>query len=115
MHRLTRISLILAVLFSAVTRIQAQHQFLLTDRDLDSAMRVRDLNANGSIDVGEVFTFFSGANAAGTLGPMNPTCMAVSLCRVVAMGDQINRNVYWISALNTRWRQAARRVLEGGA
>ena len=100
MHCVTKGCLSLTVIFTAATRTQAQHQFLLTDRDLDAAMRVRDLNANGSIDAGEVFTFFSGANAAGTLGPMNPTCMAVSLCRVVAMGDQINRNVYWISDVN---------------
>src|SRR5262245_27354997 len=79
----------------------AQTQFLIADRNSDALWRVRDLNGDGVIsDPAEIFLWFNGANAAGTLAPMNTTTQAVSKCRVVIMGDQINRNIYRLVDLN---------------
>lgn len=71
-------------------------RILAADRDRDALYVLNDLNSNGVIDEpGEVTLWFNAANAAGTLGPMNPTALAVDLrTGLVLMGDQINRNVY---------------------
>ncbi len=67
----------------------AQDRFLINDRTLDAIVLVDDANANGVIDEpGEVHTWFSAANAAGTIGPSNPTCLAVRGDGLAAMGDQ---------------------------
>lgn len=79
----------------------AQSQFLINDRNNDAIFRGRDLNADGLIaDPGEVFLWFNAANAAGTLGPMNPTALGVSACRVAVMGDQGNGSVYRLADVN---------------
>jgi len=73
----------------------AQPGFLIADRTNDAIARIADANANGSFDEpGEIDTFFSGANAAGTLAIMNPTSMAVAPNGACAVGDQGNRVVY---------------------
>jgi hypothetical protein len=57
--------------------------------------RAADSNGDGDLDdAGEITLFFNAGNAAGTLGPMNPTCLDVCANGVVLMGDQINQNVY---------------------
>lgn len=81
--------------------LRAQTQFLINDRTNDTIYRVIDLNGNGTIDEpGEVFAWFSGANAAGTLAIQNPTCLAVRPDGAAIMGDQLNRNVYAIRDMN---------------
>lgn len=87
-------------LLTAACEARAQRQFILNDRTNDAMYRLIDLNNNGVIDEpGEVFLWFNAANAAGTLGPMNPTCLSISASGRAAMGDQINRNVYLLSEL----------------
>jgi hypothetical protein len=97
-NRLTSVAA--AALIAAVA--SAQNQFLINDRTNDAIYRVRDIDANGVIaDPAEVFLWFNSNNNAGTLGPQNPSALAVSACRVAVMGDQGNANVYWLSDLNS--------------
>jgi hypothetical protein len=95
-NRILRIVCVSSFAFGiATSAARGQTQFLMPDRNNDSIMRCHDANNDGVIsDPAEVFLWFNAANAAGTLGPMNPTCQAVSVCRSVIMGDQVNRNVY---------------------
>jgi hypothetical protein len=73
----------------------AQSRFIIADRATDSLFSIWDKNLNGVIEEpDEVSLFFSGANTAGTLGPQNPTALAIRADGLVAMGDQLNRNVY---------------------
>ena len=79
----------------------SQNQFLMPDRNSDAVFRIRDLNNNGIIEEpAEAFLWFNAANAAGTVGPMNPTALAVSVCRVAIMGDQQNQLVYRFEDVN---------------
>ena len=80
--------------------LSAQNQFVHNDRDRDSVYRSRDVNHNGLIEDSEIFLFFSSANAAGTIGPMNPNAIVASVCRTVAVGDQVNRNVVTLRDVN---------------
>lgn len=77
-------------------------RLLAADRDRDSLFMLHDANDNGVIDEpGEVTLWFSAANAAGTLGPMNPTALAIDPTNgMVVMGDQLNRNVYLLRDAN---------------
>ena len=72
----------------------AQQAFVINDRTNDVIWRVVDLNNNGVIDEDEVFPYFTGANAQGTLPPQNPSTLTTSPNGWVAMGDQINRLIY---------------------
>lgn len=99
MHRI--ILRVLPIVLLATTAAHGQSRFILNDRDTDSMHRGVDLDNNSSLnDPGEINLWFSGANAAGTLGPMNPTCLDISPNAIVAMGDQINRNVYRLIDFN---------------
>lgn len=76
-------------------------QYVMPDRTNDTIVRVKDLNSDGIIsDPGEVFLFFSAANAAGTPGMANPTAQAVSVCREVLVGDQGNGLIYKLADMN---------------
>ncbi|MCC6661435.1 MAG: hypothetical protein IT437_11175 [Phycisphaerales bacterium] len=62
---------------------------LLNDRANDSVWQIHDANGNGVInEPGEVRLWFSAANAPGTIGPDNPTALAVRGDGYAAMGDQ---------------------------
>jgi len=90
-----------AIIFGLAIPANAQSRFVLNDRDTDSMFRGFDSDGNLSLnDPGEINLWFSAANLPGTLGPMNPTCLDVSHNAIVAMGDQINRNVYKLCDLN---------------
>jgi len=90
-----------ALLLFCTTGANAQSRFLLNDRDTDSMFRGVDGDNNSSLnDPGEINLWFSAANLPATLGPMNPTCLDVSPNGIVAMGDQVNRNVYKLCDLN---------------
>lgn len=79
----------------------AQRQFIIADRATDSLHRIIDFNENGQIDEpGELNVWFDASNAAGTLGPMNPTALAIRGDGLVVMGDQVNRLVYWLRDVN---------------
>ena len=94
-HRTVVICTMALVGLCVVSDSRSQTQFLIPDRTNDVIYRVRDMNNDGLISgPGEVFLWFDGANAAGTLGMMNPSSQAVSVCRVAIIGDQVNRNVY---------------------
>ncbi|MCK6457268.1 MAG: dockerin type I domain-containing protein [Phycisphaerae bacterium] len=98
--RTTAVLTLLACLASQAAT-QAQVQFLINDRTNDAIYRVIDLDGNGVIDEpGEVFLWFSAANSAGTIGPMNPTCLNVGAGGLALMGDQLNRNVYFLGDRN---------------
>jgi hypothetical protein len=73
--------------------------FILADRTNDTLYWVRDLDTSGAInEPTEIHAWFSAANAAGTLAPMNPTALATCYTcggyGVSIMGDQLNRNIY---------------------
>ncbi len=74
-----------------------QNQFIIADRTNDAQFRVRDLNNNGIIDNDEIFLWFSGTNAAGTPAATNPTAQAISVCRIMILGDQQNARVLRIT------------------
>lgn len=79
----------------------AQDQFVMPDRNNDAVYRLQDADHSGVIsNPGEVFLFFSAANAAGTIGPTNPTAQAVSVCRAVALGDQGVASVFLLKDNN---------------
>jgi len=83
------------------TIAHGQSRFILNDRDTDSMHRGVDLDNNSSLnDPGEINLWFNATNTAETLGPMNPTCLDISPNAIVAMGDQINRNVYRLIDFN---------------
>ncbi|MBX3351409.1 MAG: hypothetical protein KF684_00625 [Phycisphaeraceae bacterium] len=72
----------------------SQQAYVINDRTNDVIWRVVDLDASGVIDENEVFAYFTGANAPGTLPPQNPSTLTASSNGWVAMGDQINRLIY---------------------
>ena len=99
MHRNLAFIVSIALLSTSVAR--GQSRFVLNDRDTDSMHRGVDGDGNSSLnDPGEINQWFSAANLAGTIGPMNPTCLDISPNGIVAMGDQINRNVYRLIDFN---------------
>ena len=82
-------------------RGMAQDQFVMPDRNNDAVYRLRDADHNGVLaNPGEVFLYFSAANTAGTIGPMNPTAQAVSVCRAVTLGDQGVASVFLFKDAN---------------
>lgn len=94
-------ALALSILLISAATASGQTRFIINDRDTDSMHRGVDIDNNFSLNApGEINLWFSAANAAGTLGPMNPTSLDVSPNAIVAMGDQINRNVYRLIDLN---------------
>ncbi len=93
--RRTRIVLSTAALFACAGAACAQNGYLIADRTNDVIWRLVDADNSGVFDEpGEVINFFSGANAAGTLALMNPTCMATAPNGACAIGDQANRLIY---------------------
>jgi hypothetical protein len=83
-----RIPLIAVCLVAPLARGQAEG-YLLNDRTNDAIWRVLDSNASGAInEPGEVRLWFSAANAAGTVGPDNPTSLAARPDGYAVMGDQ---------------------------
>lgn len=106
MHGPTTVSLVAAAAVALAADALAgatgqQLEVIVNDRDNDAIWHLIDRNGNGVIDEpGEIVLFFNAANAAGTIGPMNPTCLAVSADRRVLVGDQINRLVYMLRDLN---------------
>lgn len=85
------------VLLAAIAPASAQSRFIIADRNQDALHVLYDVNGNGVIDEPEeVRTFFSGANSNGTLGPQNPTSLAVGPGGWVVFGDQLNRAVYFL-------------------
>ncbi|MFO0973859.1 MAG: dockerin type I domain-containing protein [Phycisphaerae bacterium] len=90
--------LILAVSSSAAN---AQRRYVIADRTNDALFRLYDADQSLFIDEpGELNRYFDALNAPGTLGPMNPSTLAVSRFGVCIMGDQQNRNVYRLVDLN---------------
>ncbi len=78
-----------------------QSRLLLNDRTNDRIASAVDVNGDGEIDEDtEVWTYFDGSNAAGTLAPSNPTALGTSRLGWVLMGDQANRCVYLLRDLN---------------
>ena len=72
-----------------------QTRFVINDRTSDAMWTLHDMNANGLIDEpGELWRWFDATNAAGTLGPSNPTCLAIDRSGRVIMGDQGNAVIY---------------------
>ncbi len=99
MHR--NLALALSIVFILTGAANGQSRFILNDRDTDSMHRGVDIDSNSSLnDPGEINLWFNSTNVAGTIGPMNPTCLDVSVNAIVAMGDQINRNVYRLIDFN---------------
>lgn len=89
------LALSIATLFAAAGQATAQSGYLVADRTNDTIWRLVDADNSGAFDEpAEVINFFSGANAAGTLAIMNPTCMATAPNGASAIGDQGNRVVY---------------------
>ncbi len=69
--------------------------YLVNDRTNDAIYRMADADENGAADEpAEVAVWFSGANLAGTIAPMNPSTLATGANGAAAMGDQVNRLVY---------------------
>jgi hypothetical protein len=80
---------------------RGQSHAIIADRTSDELHYLHDSNNNLLIDEpAELNVYFSAANAAGTLGPMNPTALAIRRDGLVVMGDQVNRAVYWLRDLN---------------
>ncbi len=73
-------------------------RFVVNDRTNDVIYAMGDADESGMVEDagegGEVVEWFSGANAAGTLAPMNPSTLATAANGSAAMGDQVNRLVY---------------------
>src|SRR5262245_4624223 len=89
------------LLLSLAPGLMAQNQFLVADRDSKALFRAHDVDGNGVItDPGELHMWFDAANAPGTVGPNNPTALAISACGVTVMGDQGNQLVYRLIDLN---------------
>jgi hypothetical protein len=79
----------------------AQSRFLINDRTFDRIATLADLDGDGQIDeLTEVWTYFDGTNAAGTLPVGNPTALGTSGLGWVLMGDQTNRCVYLLRDRN---------------
>jgi hypothetical protein len=79
----------------------AQSRFLINDRPNDRIAMLADVNGDGEIDeFTEVWTYFDGSNAAGTLPIGNPTALGTSPLGWVLMGDQTNRCVYLLRDRN---------------
>ncbi len=97
------IGLMLTALAAAPSAAQGPEgaEILAADRSGDVIYRMVDTDLDGVItEPGEVNVFFSAANAAGTIGPQNFTCMAVGADRRVLVGDQGNQLVYLLMDLN---------------
>jgi hypothetical protein len=78
-----------------------QSRFLIADRTSDALHALWDVNGNGMIDEpAEVSFFFGAGNAAGTLGLQNPTALGIRPDGLVAVGDQVNRNLTLLRDLN---------------
>ncbi|TWT45668.1 hypothetical protein RAS1_20960 [Phycisphaerae bacterium RAS1] len=87
--------LFLCLVCAAALDALAQNRFVLNDRTNDRLWILYDVDGNGLIDdPAEIAPFFDAGNAAGTLGPMNPTCLASRCDGLVLMGDQLNQAVY---------------------
>jgi hypothetical protein len=79
----------------------AQSRFLVNDRTNDRIVLIADEDGDGVIDEKtELWTYFDGTNAAGTLPPSNPTALGTSRLGWVLMGDQGNGVVYLLRDLN---------------
>ncbi|MBI5866267.1 MAG: hypothetical protein HZB38_17490 [Planctomycetes bacterium] len=78
---------------------QLHAPYILADRTNDALSVVRDADGSGAINEPlESTIWFNAANAAGTLGPSNPTalatCYTCGMYGYTVMGDQLNRAVY---------------------
>lgn len=87
--------LIALLLAAGGPSVCAQTAYVINDRTNDAVFRIADVDGSGGFEEpAEVGVFFSGANAAGTIGIANPTCLATAPNGVCAIGDQGNRVVY---------------------
>lgn len=87
------------LLAPAIAISQVNAPYVLADRTNDALSVVRDADGSGMIDEPtEHAVWFDASNAAGTLGPSNPTCLATCYtCGAYGytiMGDQLNRAIY---------------------
>lgn len=87
------------LLAPAAALAQLNARYLLADRTNDAIAVVRDADNSGTIDEpAEHAVWFDASNAAGTLGPMNPTSLATCYTcggyGYTIVGDQLNRAVY---------------------
>jgi hypothetical protein len=97
MKRLAAAVLVLA----SVSVAHAQLRVVIADRANNSLWTLNDISLSGAInEPAEVIRFFSGANAAGTAAPNNPTCMAIRCDGRVVMGDQGNQTITFLHDLN---------------
>jgi len=96
-----RTLLFFALALFAAGREAAADPYVIADRANDAYWRIFDADASGVIDEpSEVLLYFAAGNAAGTIGPMNPTAMQSRWDGLTCMGDQINRNVCLTRDLN---------------
>lgn len=78
-----------------------QSRTIIADRASNALWTLTDLDFGGTIvEPTETTRFFDATNAAGTIGPQNPTCMAVRCDGLVVMGDQLNQVIYLFRDLN---------------
>ncbi|MGE3181147.1 MAG: hypothetical protein AB7N71_05910 [Phycisphaerae bacterium] len=85
----------------AVFQSHAAQTFLINDRINDVQWIAGDANSDGMIDSQtEIAIWFNASNAAGTLGPQNPTSLAIRSDGTVIFGDQLNRAVYLLRDRN---------------
>ncbi len=78
-----------------------QSRTIIADRANNALWTLTDLDFSGTvIEPSETTRFFDASNAAGTLGPQNPTCLAVRCDGLVVMGDQINQVISLFRDLN---------------
>jgi hypothetical protein len=81
--------------------VLGQSRTIIADRANNALWTLTDLDFSGTVvEPTETTRFFDATNAAGTLGPQNPTCLAVRCDGLVVMGDQINQVIYLFRDLN---------------
>lgn len=87
--RVVLLAVLAAGLPVAAASGQPARAFLVNDRTNDAIWRAADLNGDGFInEPGELRRWFDASNAAGTVGPSNPTCLGTRPDGLAIMGDQ---------------------------
>lgn len=76
-------------------------QFIINDRINDRQWLAADSDGNGVIDeTTEIAPWFDATNTAGTLGPQNPTSLAIRSDGLTIFGDQLRRAIFLLRDRN---------------
>jgi hypothetical protein len=97
----TQLAIASALLAAPALSLASGPAIIITDRASNTVVILHDANNNGVIDEpAEVHLFFGAGNAAAIPPLDNPNTIAVRPDGLVAVGDQIHRNVYLLKDFN---------------